>query len=110
MDDPEDLISVYQAANMTEAYLVRNLLGDEGIEAQVSEENEPFAGLPIVPPDVLVRKSDELRAQTLVAQYEREQEQRAERPDWICPKCKAKVIGAFDECDACGADRPGTGD
>ena len=76
MDDPQDLISVYQAANMTEAYLVKNLLGDEGIEAQVSEENEPFAGLPIVPPDVLVKKMDEGRARAIVAQYEKEQEER----------------------------------
>ncbi len=38
-----------------------NLLLDEDIDAQVSEENEPFAGLPIVPPDVLVRKADEAR-------------------------------------------------
>jgi len=106
MEDPQDLISVYQAANTTEAYFVHNLLVDAGIAAEVTEENEPFAGLPIVPPDVLVRQADEARARAIVAEYEKEQEERAERPDWVCPKCHANVIGAFDECDVCGADRP----
>jgi hypothetical protein len=41
MEDPQDLISVYQAANTTEAYIVHNLLVDAGIAAEVSEENEP---------------------------------------------------------------------
>ncbi len=108
MDDPQDLVSIYRAANPTEAHFLMNLLLDEDIDAQVSEENEPFAGLPIVPPDVLVRKADEARARSIVAEYQREQVDRAERPDWTCPKCGATVVGAFDECDACGADRPGT--
>ena len=110
MDDPQDLVSVYRAAKPTAAHLLMNLLIDEGIDAQVSEENEPFAGLPIVPADVLVRKADEARALAIVAECERELVERAERPDWTCPKCGAKVVGAFDECDACGADRPGTED
>jgi Putative prokaryotic signal transducing protein len=108
MEDPQDLVSVYQAANMTEAYFVHNLLVDEGIAAEVTEENEPFAGLPIVPPDVLVKQSDEVRARAIVAEYEKEQEERAQRPDWVCPNCHVNVIGAFDECDNCGADRPTT--
>ena len=65
MDDPQDLVSVYRAANPTEAHLLMNLLIDEDIDAQVSEENEPFAGLPIVPADVLVRKADETRARAI---------------------------------------------
>src|SRR5271170_2912315 len=99
MEDPQDLISVYQAANTAEAYFVHNLLVDAGIAAEVSEENEPFAGLPVVAPDVLVRMADEKAARAIVAIYEKEQEDRAERPDWVCPKCGAQVVGAFDECD-----------
>jgi hypothetical protein len=106
MEDPQDLISVYRAANTTEAYFVHNLLVDASIAAEVTEENEPFAGLPVVPPDVLVRKADEARARAVIAVYEKEQEERAARPDWKCPKCGVTVIGAFDECDNCGEDRP----
>ena len=107
MGDPQDLVSVYQATNVTEAHLVKNLLFDEGIEASVSEQNEPLAGLPIAQCDVLVKAADEQHALQIVSEYEQSLIERAERPDWICPKCKATVIGAFDECDNCGAMRPG---
>ncbi|HEX4145621.1 MAG TPA: DUF2007 domain-containing protein [Pirellulales bacterium] len=108
MQDPQDLVSVYQAANTTEAYIVHNLLVDAGIAAEVSEENEPLAGLQIDPPNVFVKQADEARARAIVDEYEKDEEERAARPDWVCPKCQAKVIGAFDECDVCGADRPTT--
>jgi hypothetical protein len=107
LNQPDDLISVYQAANVTEAHFVKNLLTDEGISASVSEENEPLP-LSITPPDVLVFRRDEARARKIIEKYDAEQERRADRPDWKCPQCGATVIGAFDECDACGADRPGS--
>jgi Putative prokaryotic signal transducing protein len=106
MGDPQDLVSVYQAANSTEAFLVHNMLVEEGIAAEVSEANEPLAGTAIDPPVVWVKAADEARARVIIDEYEREEQERAKRPDWVCPKCKAKVIGAFDECDNCGADRP----
>lgn len=106
MEDPNDLVSVYQGANVTEAHLVMNLLLEQGIEASVSEENEPLAGLSIASPDVLVKRSDEVRARALIETMEDDQIRRAERPDWTCPKCAATVEGSFDFCDACGADRP----
>ena len=110
MGDPQDLVSVYQATNVTEAHLVKNLLAEEEIDASVSEQNEPLAGLPIAQCDVLVRAVDEARALAIVGEYEQSLLERAERPDWTCPQCKATVIGAFDECDNCGAMRPGVED
>jgi hypothetical protein len=110
VSDPKELVSVYQGANLTEAHLVMNLLLDEGIEAFVSEENEPLAGLSIAAPDVLVKRGDEVHARSIIERYDNEQLQRAARPDWKCPKCGAKNIGALDECDACGAIRPGSED
>lgn len=107
MSDPKELVSVYQGENVTEAHLVMNLLLEEGIDAQVSEENEPLAGLSIAAPDVLVRREDEARARAIVEEYDEEQIERANRPDWTCTACQAVVPGSFDECDACGALRPG---
>jgi hypothetical protein len=107
LSKPDELVPIYEGANVTEAHLVKNLLLDEGIEAMVSEEGEPLA-LPITPSHVLVFRRDEARARVVIDKYDEEQERRAARPDWICPKCGATVIGAFDECDACGADRPGS--
>jgi predicted membrane-bound mannosyltransferase len=70
MNDPKDLISIYRAAHSIEASLVKNLLADEGIEAVVTEANEPLAGLDITPPDVMVRVADEQRARAFIADYE----------------------------------------
>jgi hypothetical protein len=55
-----------------------NLLLDEGIEAFVSEENEPLAGLPIAAPDVLVSRADQARAQAIIDDYDDKQIERAE--------------------------------
>src|SRR5262245_51274237 len=107
MTDPKDLVAVYQAGDPTEAYLVKNLLIDEGIEATVTEDHEQFH-LPFSPSHVLVRRVDEERARAVVDAYDADQEARADRPDWTCPKCGATVVGTFDLCDACGTDRPGS--
>jgi len=107
MADPMDAVTVYRAANITEAHFVKNLLLEEEIEAEVAEENEPLAGLPITPPDVMVRRADEARALGIIKAYEDEQIRLADRPEWECPSCHATVIGAFDLCDSCGAERPG---
>ena len=109
MNKPDDLISVYKGENLTEAHLVMNLLLDEGIEATVSGENQPLS-LVNFTSDVLVRREDEARARAIVERYDEEQIARADRPDWKCAACGADVIGAFDECDACGAAKPGTED
>jgi len=108
LSDPDDLVTIYKAANTTEAHFVKNLLLDGGVEATVTEGYDPL-GLPNVSPvEVMVRQRDEVGARPIVELYENEQIRRAERPDWICSKCGATVIGAFDECDVCGAPRPGS--
>ena len=78
MSDPKNLVSVYTGANVTEAHLVMNLLLDEGIDAFVSEENEPLAGLSIAAPDVLVRTEDEVRARAIIDDYDDRQIERDE--------------------------------
>ena len=107
MDDPQDLVSVYQAENVTEAYFVKNLLLDEGIESFVSEENEPLAGLSIAQPDVLVPRAREMDARKIIEAYDRDRIRRAHRADWKCPKCGATVDGSLDFCDVCDTERPG---
>jgi hypothetical protein len=45
MSDLEDLVSIYKAANVTEAHLVKNIMLQAGIEARVTEEYDPLAAL-----------------------------------------------------------------
>jgi hypothetical protein len=106
MSDPADLVSIYQAANVTEAHLVKNLLLDEGIKAVVSEENEPLAGLSIAAPDVLVNQRDFARAEQIIEEYEERQVARVEGPAWKCGKCSAMNFAGYDSCDTCGNARP----
>jgi hypothetical protein len=78
LDDPENLVSVYRARNVTEAHFVKNLLLADEIDAVVSEENEPFAGVAVVPPDVLVHRKDRERAMEIVRQFEAHQVEHGE--------------------------------
>jgi hypothetical protein len=73
MSQGDDLVSVYKGANTTDAYMIRNALIEEGIECRVSEVNEPFAGLSVALPDVLVRASDEQRARQIIEDMEQTQ-------------------------------------
>ncbi|HEY5312367.1 MAG TPA: DUF2007 domain-containing protein [Pirellulales bacterium] len=107
MSDPEALVSIYQAANVTEAHLVKNLMLDAGIAAVVSEENEPLAGLSIAAPDVLVHQRDFTRAEQIIEQYEERQVARMEGPQWKCDACGAMNYAGYDSCDTCGVEKPG---
>ncbi|MBL9122048.1 MAG: DUF2007 domain-containing protein [Planctomycetaceae bacterium] len=106
MSDAADLVSVYQANNPTEAYFVKNLLEARGIEAAVSEANEPLAGLPIAAVDVLVKQGDLAAAEAVRDEFNRDVANRHSIPNWKCAQCGEMVPATFDECYACGADRP----
>jgi hypothetical protein len=79
----------------------------EGIDAFVSEQNDPLGGLPIAAPDVLVRRMNQPQAAQIVQRYEEGRIARAERPDWTCPSCGLTVLGLHDQCDNCGEEKPG---
>lgn len=64
------LVVVYSSPTATGAQLVRSMLAAEGLHATVTEANEPFAGLPVVPSEVLVWQEDEARARVLIQKAE----------------------------------------
>ena len=104
MTDPLDLVSVYKAADVTEAFLVKNMLLDQQVDAFVAGQTAIVANLN--PVEVYVRQHDESRARPVIAEYQANLIQRAERPEWRCAKCDTSNPGAYDECDECGAPRP----
>ncbi len=108
-NDHGEVVSAFKAQNVTEAHFVKDLFLQEGIEATVTDENEPLAGLSIVPPDVMVRAEDEARAREIVADYLRRREPKDIAPDWTCPNCKEQVPATFEVCFQCGASRPQSG-
>ncbi|HEX4128577.1 MAG TPA: DUF2007 domain-containing protein [Pirellulales bacterium] len=70
MADPEELVTVYRAADTTEGHLVANLLDEEGIAAKVTDENVPLPGLDIMGPEILVHRRDQAKALEIIAAYE----------------------------------------
>jgi hypothetical protein len=107
-NDPDEVITVYTAANPLEAHFVKNLLLDSDIRATVAEDHEPLAGLSIVPPDVMVRRGDAASAEAVIAEYEEKKRERADDPEWTCPQCGESMPAVFDECFQCGVERPGS--
>ena len=73
------LIVVYSSPSVTEAQLVRSMLASEGIHATATEVNEPFAGLAVVPSEVLVWQEDEAQARALIQEAESRHQERLER-------------------------------
>ena len=70
MHDPAKVVSIYKAANTNEALVICDALRSRGIECQVTEINEPLAGLTIAEPDILVHLADQQRAEEIIAEYE----------------------------------------
>ena len=71
MENSDDLVSVYAAANLMTAHLVRNLLEAEGIAARVNEVTEYPAEFHVAP-DVWVKQADLARAQAVLAEHDRQ--------------------------------------
>ncbi len=101
-----EVVSAFKALNVTEAHFVKDLLLQQGIDATVTDEHEPLAGLSIVPPDVMVRAEDEPRAREIIADYLRHRDPKQLAPDWTCPGCGEQVPATFEVCFQCGASRP----
>ncbi len=98
---------VYRTENLAMAYLVRDLLGQHGIAAEVGNESlaqlwggaqHPASTLP------MVWIADEARAQEAKALI-RDCRQ-LPGASWICPSCSEPCDGVFTECWNCGAERP----
>lgn len=110
---PDDIIEVYSAADLTEAYFLRDMLGDAGIEARVVGDR--LTGM--LPPGeetaprLWVFRCDEQRARELLAGYERihlrPHADDDDRPaqSWVCPTCGEQVEIDLDLCWNCQTPR-----
>jgi len=111
-DEEEDIVEVYSAADITEAYFLRDVLGDAGISTRVVGDS--LTGM--LPPGeetaprLWVLRNDEARAREIVAEYERVH-QRPHRDDdrpaetWKCPTCGESVEADFELCWNCQTPR-----
>ena len=109
----EEFVKVYQAKNVTEAYLVKNLLEEEGIEAHIEGEylQGALGDLPwlAISPRVLVPAEAEERARRIVEDFDSQRlaEPTGEpSPPWRCPGCGEEVDAGFEVCWNCQTSRP----
>jgi hypothetical protein len=103
MPDSE-LREVYNARNVAEASLMKQMLEAEGIWAEIINASlqNAVGDLPYlaISPRVRVRREDYARARELViAQVEKGKGPPGE--DWICPRCNEANGPAFDFCWNC---------
>lgn len=73
MNDDDEVVEIYRAQNIQQAYLLRGLLADSDIEATVAGDQE---GASIPPgfdtePTIYVRASDRERALAMLGEFER---------------------------------------
>jgi len=98
---------VYTAENVFDAYILRDRLIEQGIEAVV--HGEMLAGaigeLPVdARPGVWIRDNDQYAAaRAVVAAFEADAE---DTPDWHCPRCGEDNAGTFALCWNCRRPAP----
>lgn len=100
--------AVYSAENVFDAYLLRDRLREDGIEAVVHGEMLVGA-LGELPADTrpsvwIADEGNYERARTLVASFESET---AEGADWTCRHCRETNGANFAICWHCGTARTG---
>jgi hypothetical protein len=93
---------LYSAANLQEAHLLLHRLAHAGIEARVFNEHAQggLGEIPVVYPEVwLLDDLDLIRAQKVLADYERADVSHATR---TCPHCGEQGPENFELCWHCG--------
>jgi hypothetical protein len=107
---------VFVAQHPTEAHLVKGLLENRGIAAEIRGESLFAArgGVPVTPetlPSVWVLDDGDREAALAVLRDfdPAGAATTAAGEQWICPRCDVKLEPQFNNCWQCGANRPGAG-
>jgi hypothetical protein len=112
-----DPVAVYKAAHSFEAHLLRNALGNAGVEAFVTED---ISHAEIHKPQVWVERADVERVRPIFEDYERraaelrhartqDEEQAEPAMEVVCEDCGersgfvASQLGSVQQCQHCGA-------
>ena len=111
----DEIVEVYSVGDLGQAYFLRDLLADHGIEARVvGDRITTGLGFPPVgesAPCIWVHRRDELPARQFLAEWEKNNakphpDEDAPRPAWKCPACGELVEQDFEICWNCQTSRP----
>jgi len=126
MEEASKPVEVYSPANSAQAFVLKNLLAEAGIAAEVvgATTADLWSVGPLATPKLLVHQADEAQARQIIAQWE-QQERLHESPgdaglgeemiDFACDRCgqfvsfPVEMKGTVQECPHCGSfiDVPG---
>jgi len=100
-------VRVYRGTGPTDAYLVRDWLGRNGVSAEVRGENlmSLRGDIPIMEawPTVWVAPAQKSQARELIEEFNGPT---LVHPAWNCPKCGEENAPNFGSCWSCGTDSP----
>lgn len=95
---------LYSAANLPEAYLIRDMLAEVGVRTHILNENAQ-GGVGEIPftqayPEIWIERKDDLeRARRVIAKYE----SRSPSNDYVdCARCGEQNPENFETCWHCG--------
>jgi len=104
--DKDSHIEVFSTPNPSEAYLLKDLLGDAGIRAVVVDDLIQAGGAQLPHPRVCVHQRDQAMADVIVAEWKHPTA--TPTSTWTCPKCREEIDDIFDVCWLCGTTIEGT--
>lgn len=100
------MIKVYEAENVSDAYILASLLESENVEVKVCNDKLmnlvgelPYSGeiLPIV---VIMNESDLAKAQKIVNSFLKKKA-KSQDEVWVCPNCQEENPESFEFCWNC---------
>jgi hypothetical protein len=105
--------TIYRAANLSEAHILRGILEESGIETIVQGESlNPLRGmLPVTletnPSVCILNDDDEERAMKVLEEYREKTDAIVDQTPWICGGCGEEIEPQFTDCWNCGSSRSG---
>lgn len=103
--------SVFVHQDTAQAGLVQSLLESEGIASFVRNQlTHTLVGISIIgplrifdPEVCIVNDDDHPRAMELLRRFQSPAAEGHDLHEWICPQCRERVPGTFEECWSCQA-------
>ncbi len=110
MPDRSKMVCVYRLQDPIEANLIRGLLLNAGIPAQLTGEGlvGAYSGVPkLCEVRVLVPTTRQEEAERLLQGYDADRRLPATGQDWLCPECGESNGPRFEVCWNCGRTEEG---
>lgn len=104
MRESQKMVCVHRLQDPIEANLIRGLLANEGIPAELTGEGlvGAYSGVPkLCEVRILVPEDRRAAAETVLRRYDEGRRRPARLRDWVCPDCGESNDPSFEICWHC---------